>query len=59
MQKSCVVEEGETEAVFARPSHPYTRLLLESVPPDDSRATWPPDADAKRVAVAKPAPAEA
>jgi len=27
-----VVEEGEVERVFAAPSHPYTRLLLESIP---------------------------
>jgi oligopeptide/dipeptide ABC transporter ATP-binding protein len=27
-----VVEEGSVEAVFARPSHPYTRLLLQSIP---------------------------
>jgi peptide/nickel transport system ATP-binding protein len=27
-----VVEEGQTEEVFKRPRHPYTRMLLESVP---------------------------
>jgi oligopeptide/dipeptide ABC transporter ATP-binding protein len=27
-----VVEEGPTEAVFQLPRHPYTRMLLESVP---------------------------
>jgi oligopeptide/dipeptide ABC transporter ATP-binding protein len=27
-----IVEEGSVAAVFARPSHPYTRLLLESIP---------------------------
>jgi len=27
-----VVEEGPTEEVFRRPRHPYTRMLLESVP---------------------------
>lgn len=27
-----VVESGPTEAVFRRPHHPYTRLLLDSVP---------------------------
>ena len=31
-----VVEEGDVQAVFARPSHPYTRLLLESIPALDS-----------------------
>ena len=27
-----VVEEGPTEEVFLRPRHPYTRMLLDSVP---------------------------
>jgi peptide/nickel transport system ATP-binding protein len=27
-----IVEEGPAEAVFARPLHPYTRLLLDAVP---------------------------
>ena len=27
-----IVEEGPTDDVFRRPQHPYTRLLLESVP---------------------------
>ncbi|MGE3064685.1 MAG: ABC transporter ATP-binding protein [Hyphomicrobiaceae bacterium] len=34
-----VVEEGPTEAIFARPSHPYTLALLEASPiPDPERA---------------------
>jgi peptide/nickel transport system ATP-binding protein len=36
-----VVEEGPTETVFRRPRHPYTRMLLESVPlldPERERA---------------------
>jgi peptide/nickel transport system ATP-binding protein len=31
-----IVEEGSVAAVFARPSHPYTRLLLESIPALDA-----------------------
>jgi oligopeptide/dipeptide ABC transporter ATP-binding protein len=27
-----IVEEGSVAALFARPSHPYTRLLLQSIP---------------------------
>jgi peptide/nickel transport system ATP-binding protein len=27
-----IVEEGETEALFARPRHPYTQLLLNTIP---------------------------
>ncbi|MCC7060352.1 MAG: ABC transporter ATP-binding protein, partial [Burkholderiaceae bacterium] len=41
MYRGKLLEEGETASVFARPQHPYTRLLLDSVPPDDARAIWP------------------
>lgn len=30
-----VVESGPTEEVYSRPQHPYTRLLLESIPRPD------------------------
>ena len=43
MQRGNVVEEGETEAVFASPRHPYTRALLASVPPADPSILWPPE----------------
>lgn len=36
-----VVEQGDTETVFGNPQHPYTRLLLASVPPDDATQLWP------------------
>ena len=42
MQRGNVVEEGETETVFASPQHPYTRSLLASVPPADPSVAWPP-----------------
>jgi len=32
-----IVEEGSATAVFERPSHPYTRLLLESIPTLDQQ----------------------
>ncbi|MDH7799537.1 MULTISPECIES: ABC transporter ATP-binding protein [unclassified Beijerinckia] len=32
MYRGEIVEEGVTEEVFARPKHPYTKLLMESVP---------------------------
>jgi peptide/nickel transport system ATP-binding protein len=41
MQAGKVVEQGATDAVFANPQHPYTRLLLGSVPPADPNIPWP------------------
>jgi oligopeptide/dipeptide ABC transporter ATP-binding protein len=39
-----IVEEGPTEAIFARPLHPYTKALLEAVPePDPARSGRPPE----------------
>jgi peptide/nickel transport system ATP-binding protein len=32
MQRGRVVEEGETRSVFRQPQHPYTQLLLDSIP---------------------------
>lgn len=44
MKAGEVVEEGPVEEVFAAPRHPYTRLLLDSIPPDDPDAPWMGDA---------------
>ena len=32
LRRGCIVESGATERVFANPVHPYTRMLLASVP---------------------------
>ncbi len=45
MHRGVIVEEGRTEAVFAQPSHPYTRRLLAAVPPDDPTLPWQPFAE--------------
>ena len=37
-----IVEQGERDAVFGRPLHPYTRALLAAAPTLDNRAKAPP-----------------
>ncbi len=37
-----IVEEAPTEQLYARPLHPYTRILRASVPPPDPAAAWLP-----------------
>ncbi len=32
MQRGSIVEEGEAEALFSSPAHPYTKRLLEAIP---------------------------
>ncbi len=32
MYGGCIVEQGRVEQVFSQPAHPYTRLLLETIP---------------------------
>ena len=48
MLRGKVVASGETAAVFAPPYHPYTELLLSSVP--EMRPDWLDEVLAKRVA---------
>ncbi|MFL6799157.1 MAG: dipeptide ABC transporter ATP-binding protein [Xanthobacteraceae bacterium] len=35
-----IVEQGRTDEVFRAPKHPYTRALLDSVPPEDPNVRW-------------------
>jgi oligopeptide/dipeptide ABC transporter ATP-binding protein len=38
MFKGRIVESGSTDLLFKNPAHPYTRMLLDSVPvPDPQR----------------------
>ena len=38
--KGEVIERGDPEEVIANPRHPYTRLLISSVPMPDPRQRW-------------------
>ncbi len=50
MLKGKVVASGDTATVFAPPYHPYTELLLSSVP--EMRPDWLDEVLAKRAAAA-------
>jgi peptide/nickel transport system ATP-binding protein len=37
MYRGCIVEYGDTNKIYDRPRHPYTRMLMESVPRLDKK----------------------
>jgi peptide/nickel transport system ATP-binding protein len=45
LYRGVVVEAGEAEAVITRPRHPYTRLLVRSIPSPDPARRWEPPAE--------------
>ncbi|HUR02527.1 MAG TPA: ABC transporter ATP-binding protein [Nonomuraea sp.] len=53
MYLGSIVEEGPVAEVFARPGHPYTRVLLDAVPSRDRRR---PDAVGRRLEGEPPSP---
>jgi len=40
MYRGCLVELGPVEKVLKKPLHPYTKLLLESIPKTDPEHRW-------------------
>jgi len=40
MYRGSVVEHGKTEKVLTKPLHPYTKLLIESIPPLVPNKKW-------------------
>lgn len=40
MYRGSIVEAGDVERVINQPEHPYTRLLVSSIPPPDPTQKW-------------------
>src|SRR5262249_4566882 len=52
-----VVEAGAIEAIVKQPQHPYTRLLIDSIPLPDRERQWQNDAAASEMGrQARPGP---
>ncbi|MEE2659248.1 MAG: oligopeptide/dipeptide ABC transporter ATP-binding protein, partial [Candidatus Latescibacterota bacterium] len=45
MYRGQIVEQGETEALFTSPKHPYTATLLHAAPAPDPHAPWMEEID--------------
>ncbi len=45
MYRGQIVEQGETEALFTAPRHPYTATLLHAAPAPDPGAAWMAEID--------------
>src|SRR5689334_11773449 len=40
LYRGCVMEAGDVDTVIKRPQHPYTRLLIDSIPWPDLNRRW-------------------
>lgn len=43
LYRGCVAEIGDVEKVIKEPKHPYTQLLVESIPQPDPEKRWGPN----------------
>jgi ABC-type glutathione transport system ATPase component len=50
MNAGRILEQGPTEIILGSPLHPYTRALIDAVPPVDPRIAWDPAAQARDLA---------
>ncbi len=50
MRTGRIVEQGPTEVILSAPVHPYTRALIDAVPPVDPDAAWDPAASSRDLA---------
>ena len=59
LYRGSVAEMGSVEQVIKNPQHPYTRLLVSSIPLPDPDHKWGGEADLERKAAATSAPVKA
>ena len=59
LYRGSVAEMGSVEQVIKNPQHPYTRLLVSSIPLPDPDHKWGGEADLERKAAATAAPVKA
>ena len=59
LYRGSVAEMGSVERVIKDPQHPYTRLLVSSIPLPDPDHTWGGEEDIERKATAASAPVRA
>ncbi len=49
LYRGSVAEAGEAEPIVQQPEHPYTRLLIGSIPQPDPDRSWAPEQEASEI----------
>lgn len=52
MREGRILEQGRTGIILGAPLHPYTRALIDAVPPVDPRVAWDPATQSRDLAEA-------